>query len=110
MPSKKGDQLNYYFGVGYYVLGMYDDNQKPMMYQSQKIQISREEYIRLKKEIEEGRERYVIHPLDAESIGLVEVYHHHQPLAVCSVFYQGKPKAGIIIPKDAGKISSGRMN
>ena len=110
MSSKKGDQLNYFFGVGYYVLGMLGDNNKPMIYQRHTIQITREEYIRIKKEIDNKEERFVVHPIDGEENGLVETFHHHQPLAVCSVFYQGKPKAGIIIPKDAGKISSGRLN
>lgn len=109
MPKKKEDQLNYYFGIRYYAMGMVDSNNRPMAHQLIKTKITRGEYQRLKKEIEERDEKMYVHPAGSEAKGLVESYHHHQPFFIVSVWYEGRPKHGIVVP-EAQRIITGKVN
>ena len=108
--AEKKESLRYFVGLSYYVLGMTDANGKPMMYQREKIEISHKEYGAIKKQIEEKCDRIIIHPMNGEGRGEVTVIHHSMPLAEVSVFYEGRPKHGIVVPEDAGKIITGLKN
>lgn len=116
MPEKKEEQkepkreIMYFIAFAYYVLGMMDANGIPMMYQHNKVRLKNlQEYLNVKKQIEEGRERIVYHPRDGVSADQVVMVHVHQPLAEVSTFQEFAP-VGIIVPADAGKIITGRVN